>query len=405
MQEKALEEALGWLWSTGLPKDVDEKARLLVLDTVGCVLAASRKPKLRKFAEVLAASDPGSATVPGFAQTFSSTAAAALFASAACADEACEGLARAHGRPGVPAIAACMGLVRGMLWQRMDELIPAVVAGYEIGGRMGEAIRMKPGMHVDASWPSLGTAVATARILGGTKEQALAAVRTAACQVPQSLYLPAKTGADARNTYLSHASHLGILAAQSAHAGYTAPEGALGKIGAGAFAPPGEWLVLQGYLKPYAAVRHVHYAAAAALALRPKLVGKLGAITRIELSTYAEALTYCANRAPKTPIQAQFSLSYGVACGLLTGDLSPASYEELENETLKKIESRITLRDWNSGERGATLKVYLGDSHVEASVDRVPGDPEQPMTRAEVLAKFERYAGAAGEGYLKAILK
>ena len=84
-------------------------------------------------------------------------------------------------------------------------------------------------------------------------------------------------------------------------------------------APPDEWLIIEAYLKPFAAVRHVHYGAAAALALSENVFGRLGEIVRIELATYAEALTYCGNRAPATAIQAQFSLSYGVACVLATG--------------------------------------------------------------------------------------
>ena len=399
-RETELESVLQWLFADSMPKQVEEKARLLLLDTLGCVLAASPKPRLRAFAARLAASDPGPVRVPGFTDSFSVTSAAALFCAAACWDEACEGLARAHGRPGVAVIASCLSLAQ-VRPQCLQEVLDAIATGYETGGRLGEAVRMGPGMHVDATWPGFGVAAAVVRLSRGSVNEALAAVRTAACQMPHSLYLAAKAGAEARNTYLGHSAQLGLLAANAALAGCTAPEGALEEIGAGVIARPGEWFVLEGYLKPYAAVRHVHYGVAAALALRPKLANRLHDITRIELSTYAEALTYCGNRAPRTAIQAQFSLSYGVACALATGELGPASYDSgmLENGNIRELERKIVLSGHpdlkTPARRGATLVVELDGEKLEQTVARVAGDPGQPMTREQVLEKFTRYTGFA----------
>jgi len=408
-RDAQLAAVLQWLWRRAPPREVDHKARLLLLDTVGCVIAASRKPKLKRLAALLARVEPGKVRVPGYAQRFSVSAASYLFATSACWDEACEGLARAHGRPGVPVIAACHALAQA-LKRSFAATLRAIIAGYEAGGRMGEAVRMAPGLHVDATWPGFGVAVAVVRLSGGSARQALDAVRIAACQMPHSLYLPVKAGADARNTYLAHSAQLGLLAAHAALAGMAAPAGALDAIGAGRFASRGRWLVLEGYLKPFAAGRHVHYGAAAALALRPKLAGRLRAITRIELSSYDEALSYCGNRAPKTPLQAQFSLSFGVAAALVTGDLGPDAYG-MKDRRIAGLEKKVVLsRDralTNAGRRGATLVVRVGGERLAFSVDRVSGDPGKPMTRAEVLAKFARYSGrpaAEGAQFLNRLL-
>lgn len=404
-RDAQLAAVLQWLWRNAPPRSAEAKARLLLLDTLGCVIAASRHPKLRRLARQLARAEPGRIQVPGYAQGFSVSAAAHLFATSACWDEACEGLARAHGRPGVPVIAACHALAQALKCT-LGELLRAIVVGYETGGRMGEAVRMAPGMHVDATWPGFGVAAAVVRLQGGSAAEALAAVRIAACQMPHSLYLPVKAGADARNTYLAHAAQLGLLAAQAALAGIAAPAGVLDAVGAGRFAARGKWLLPEGYLKPFAAVRHVHYGAAAALALRPRLTGRLEAIRRIELRTYREALTYCGNREPRTPIQAQFSLSFGVAAALATGDLGPSAYG-MADRRIAALEKKVVLAEdralTRSGRRGATLIVRAGEARLAMTVDRVSGDPAQPMTRAEVLAKFARYSGrpaAAGARWL-----
>ena len=129
------------------------------------------------------------------------------------------------------------------------------------------------------------------------------------------------------------------------------------------------------------------------------MFGKLGEIVRIELATYAEALTYCGNRAPATAIQAQFSLSYGVACVLATGELVPDSYTAsfLTRPELKNLEAKVKLvedtRLTQGGLRGATLSIELSDQILMIHIDRVTGDPGEAMTRAELLAKFARYSG------------
>ncbi len=385
--ETPLAEAIEWLFRTRPPAAVDAKARMLVLDTLGCAIAGRRHAEVQAYARSLEAADPGSAA-----------SAAALFASSACWDEACEGLARAHGRPGVAVLAACSALAQrhGHSYQKV---LDAYIVGYEIGGRLGEAMRIAPGMHVDGAWPSLGVAAAAVRLLGGSAAQALAAVRIAACQIPNSLYLPIAAGANARNTYLAHAALLGMLAAYSALGGVVAPEGA---VQGTKIASPGEWLILEAYTKPYAAVRHVHYGAAAAQALLPDVRDRIKDIRGIELSVYKEALTYCGNRAPKTPIQAQFSLSYGVACMLATGKLEPESYS-MNNLEISALEKKVVLTDDTTlSGRGATLTIEIGNEILKKKIEQVAGDPSLPMTRDEVLAKFARYAGRDGRAILEA---
>jgi 2-methylcitrate dehydratase PrpD len=398
--EAPLAEALEWLFRTRAPAAVETKARELVLDTFGCVLAARRHPELLAFGKKLETADPGSAA-----------SAAAFFAAAACWDEACEGSARAHGRPGLPVLAACNALSRSNPYS-YQEILSAYIVGYEVGGRMGESLRVAPGMHVDGAWPCFGVAAAVVRLFGGSAAQALAAVRIAACQMPYALYLPVAAGANARNTYLSHTAQLGMLAASAALGGIVAPTGALEELHSRALAnappgaplaPPGAWLIAEAYLKPYAAVRHVHYGAAAAMALRPKIAGRLKGISRIRLSTYAEALAYCGNRAPHSAIQAQFSLSYGVACALATGELVPGSYdlEKFEKKEILSLEAKVELSEdrelTRAGKRGATLVVECDGEKFEHTVERVTGDPSMPMTRAELLAKFASYSGLAPE--------
>ncbi len=390
-----LDGALDWL--VGLdrryPSAVEAQARLLLLDTLGCLIAGLDHPPVRAVATGLARSFPGALSWPGSAEALSPAGLASLGALAACWDEACEGLASAHGRPGLPVAPVVLALGAGL---PLSTLLDALILGYEIGGRMGQAWPIKPGMHVDGGYHSVGVAVATARLRGASTAQMRDAISATVCQLPSSLYLPITQGSSARNLYPAHAVLLGVLAGEAAASGMAAPDGAVEKARAvvlgleapAVIAPAGHWLILDGYLKPFAAVRHVHYGVTAALALRPKL-GDATAIRAIRLSVYEEAARYCGNRAPETVIQAQFSLSYGVAAALVYGDLAPEAYRDLHHQELRRLEALIDLRiDPSRVERGAHLEIETEAGRLAAESGPLPN----AMAEADVVAKFARYA-------------
>ena len=375
----------------------------MLLDTVACMLAARSAPEVLALEAQFGRMETGRFRFPG-GKPLSVMGAAALAAMSATWDEACEGLALAHGRPGVPVIAALLpqGIAaNATLGATLDSLI----AGYEIGARAGAWLRIRPGMHVDGNWPALGVAAAVAHLFNLSAEERMTAICIAACQLPTSLYLPVASGANARNTYLSHSAWLGVLAAMSAAAGVKAPLDALPQYAArcsaaGEDAPVahGRFLLLDAYFKPHAAVRHVHYGAEAARILREQLGGETTAITAIRLRIYEEAMTYCGNRDPSKPIQAQFSLSFGLAAALLYGGIEAAVYREenfhhvelrrLERLVAIEVDAALTAR----AARGATLTIEAAGKTLEQTVAAVKGDPELPMGEDEVRAKFLRCA-------------
>jgi 2-methylcitrate dehydratase PrpD len=260
--------------------------------------------------------------------------------------------------------------------------------------------RIKPGMHVDGSWHALGAAAACAHVVGADVAQA---VRLAACQIPFSLYRPIAFGMSGRNTYPAHAALLGLLSAAASKAGTEAPRGGLAQARALALSPAapatrsaaGEWLILRAYTKPFAGVRHAHYAAAAAIALRPRL-RDLAAVRALRLHIYGEALRYAGNRAPTRPISAQFSLSFAVAAALRFGDLAPDAYRAIDDPELRRLEALVELVEdpalTAAGRRAARLVAETSDGAVEAAADSVPGDPDNQMSEAQVVAKFHRLA-------------
>ena len=387
----------------GLPK-VEQKARLLLLDTLACAVAGLGKAEPRALAKQLARIAPGPVRLPGTHEGLAPAEAAYVLALAACWDEACEGLARAHGRPGLHAVATAAALGNA-LKATIEDVLHAIVSGYEIGGRFGEALRIRPGMHVDGGWGSLASTAAAAHTLNADVETTGNALAMAACQMPCSLYLPIAEGCSARNTYAAHAASMGIFYAQSAMAGMTAPEGAVDAANALNFRgeklhpspsdATDEFYILEGYLKPHAAVRHVHYGVACAMLWRKENPhADPGAIEALELETYEEAVRYCGNRLPQAPVQAQFSLTYGLAHALRTGTLNPDAYlpEALGNAGQQSLERKITVTvNPRIRDRGAILRVRTGDRVQSYEVDSVEGDLENPVSARQVIAKAGQY--------------
>ena len=401
-------------------------ARLILLDTIGCMLAGREAPEVMVFEENYSALESGPFTFPG-GRRLSLMAAAQVGAMAATWDEACEGHAYAHGRPGVPAVAALLPLAvaseRGL-----DATVDALALAYEVGTRAGGWLRIKPGMHVDGVWPGLGVAAGVARLIGLDADGIARAINIAACQLPASIYLPVTQGKTARNTYLAHSASLGMQAAFAAQALISAPEDALAYYAANfsaatpdALPAPHEDLILDAYIKPHAAVRHVHYGAEMARSAREELgtdgaaagIGGAGGsngnagsaglistagISRIELAIYREATVYCGNRAPQTPIQAQFSLSFGIAAMLRFGVLDSSVYrrDKFEDPELRRLEALVEIKIDRAletqGKRGGSLLISDGYKDIERDVRAIPGDASMPLSAEEVAAKFMRYA-------------
>lgn len=384
-----------------LPAEVETRARWLLLDTLGCAVAGGRSPEVRAWLDQhhLRADPYGT---PADGAVAADIGPAMALTMGACWDEACEGHAGAHGRPGVAALGA---LWPSVLELSLADLLRAVVVGYEVGARMGAALRIAPGMHVDANWPSLGAAAAAACALGLDPERIVTAVGIAACQLPSSLYRPVETGDTARNTYLGHAALLGRMAAQSAAAGISAPPDAVESYARVSYdrpaaTPPrgaGDFEILSGYFKEFSAVRHVHYAAHAACSMKAET--EPDRIESIELWTYPEAMQYCGIRAPRTPLQAQFSLSFGVAAMLRHGRLDPAVYRtpDFTDPVLRSLEQKVVIHaepGW-SDRRSARLRLVGADGRVlEAVSSAVRGDESMPWSQAALTDKFVSYTEA-----------
>lgn len=401
----ALEQIVPWAWQAALalPDAVQTRAQRLWTDTVSCAWSGLQDPTCRNWLALQSHSEPGTVPVPGSSARLTAPAAAAALAMGACWDEACEGSALAHGRPGVPIVAALWSQL-GLAKPSWQALWRATAVGYEVGARLGGRLRIRPGHHVDGMWSAFGAAAAVCHLHGLDSQSALGALEVCAVQLPYSLYQPVAQGANVRNMYLGHSTWLALQSVQAVRAGLTAPSGAIDTFArlaldsgdAATIEPPGRWWLLDSYWKPFAGVRHVHYGAQAAIDLRAQLPS-LSTITALRADVYPEALVYCGNRDPQTVIGAQFSLSFGIAAALVFGDLSPAQYRPgpFHDPQLRRLEQLLEIRPdpqaFPGTRRGARLQALVDGRWLQATCDEVLGDPGCEPDATALADKFARY--------------
>ncbi|MFQ6058235.1 MAG: MmgE/PrpD family protein, partial [Anaerolineae bacterium] len=189
------------------------------------------------------------------------------------------------------------------------------------------------------------------------------------------------------------------------------------------FIPQGLTSGMQDYkitgvsIKPHASCRHTHPAIDAALALRQEHDLAPERIEQVEVETYGAALALCDNPAPGTPYAAKFSLQYCVVCALARGRAGLADFEPaaLEDEAIGRLLPRVRVgldkgldicypQEWP-----ARVRVITGDGETLEALVRTPkGDPENPLTWAELEAKFRDLASgtayaAASEAIITAV--
>lgn len=295
-------------------------------------------------------------------------------------------------------------------------LLDAIVRGYEATIRIGAALGTSHyrHWHTTATAGSFGAAAAVASVLGLDPEATADALGTAG-STTGGLWQVRHEDAPTKSIHNAESARRGHVAAFLARAGIRGPrrilEGPQGLFAATApeadaaalLAPGPTWLIAETSIKPWPACRHAHPAIdALRLALGRS---DSGAVDRVRITTYAEALRFCDRPEPRTPAEARFSLQHAAAVVLLRGapgldDFTPSAIADPMVVSLREHvdvaeDPRATARF--PAHFGATVTLQLADGReVGSTVTDAWGDPEWPLTPAEIRAKALRLVAAGG---------
>lgn len=324
-----------------------------------------------------------------------------------------------------------------------SRFLAAAVAGYEVSIRVGEALGPEhyAFFHTTGTAGTLGAAVAVGHLLGLDEQQMLWAIGSAATQAA-GLWQFLAEGSMSKPLHTAKASYNGALAAYLAEQGFTGPEHSLcGERGLlAATTPAGALLTTGDYsedlrqeqrsrlvdgiveeldgskavfgeyrtpnvsIKYHASCRHTHPSVDALLSIMQEHRLRADDLEAIRAHVYTGAYDLLNGVAATSPWAAKFSLPFCLAQAALQGRLSLDAFNQdaLTDPRVTHLMGRVSLsvdpslddsypRFWPAW---VEVETKSGSTHTQR-IDTPKGDPENPVTDAELDAKFLLLASAA----------
>jgi len=399
-------------WET-LPGQVRERALLMLADTLGVAVAGARTPELRRLLDAWAP-PAGDATVLGTGRRAGADDAAWLNGTAACALELDEGNKHAQGHPAAHVLFAAVATAQTLDSVRSGgEVLAALVAGYEVAARFGQAVRRRTDLHTHGHWGATGAGAAVAALRRLPPGRVAAAIDAAGGLVYVSPWAVVLDGSFVRNLWAAGANVSGLVAARLAAAGLAEVAGTPARTLGG---PVGDldpavlteglgdrFAVTEGYVKRHASCSYTHPAADAVLALRARHGFVAADVARVTVDTHRLAAPL-APLATRTRLAAMFSIPYVVAVALADGAVAPASFDEARrgDPATLDLAARVSVRHDPAldrrlpAERVSRVTVDLGDgvSHTVEQPNPVGDADHEPFGPLEVRDKLSRLIGA-----------
>ena len=393
-----------------VPAPVREQLGWILADTIAAIVGGSAEPELRALAGKHRAA--GCATLPGLGRTCDADAAALINGTAGTFLEMDEGNRFSRGHPAVHVVPAALALCeqRGAA---ADVFLSAVLAGYEVGSRLGAASRLRGSMHPHGTWGTVGAAASCARVAGLGPQAMRETINIASSLTTATSKQTMLDGGLVRNVYAGLSNRSGLLALQLAESGFSGERDGLasvfGKVvsehldtaeltrGMGA-----QWHVLQNYFKLHSCCRFNH----GTLDAIDQIAGRqpLPAphrILAIQVDTYNLAAELD-GKSPHNTLAAKFSVPFAVATRIVHGNsaLASFSWDAVRDPVVQALAQKVAVREDPAMtarlplERPARVEIRCADGSVLAgAVGANRGDDALPYSRQELRAKFLDLAG------------
>lgn len=396
------------LRASAVPAATAEYAHLLLLDGIGCLLAGtSGRPATMACAALDRMGLPPAGKATDLVRGVKTSERDAAFANGVALYSV--GVNDIHRpaivHPGgaiVPVLLA-VGEARGATGA---DLIAAMVAAYEITGRLGRAMHPSHwdrGFHPTGTFNTFGATLAAGRLMGLTEAQLVCALGIAGSQAAgvQAFHTD---GALTMIFHAGRAAQNGVEAAMLAAEGFTGPatvfEDARGFMRAFSDAPDlarmtaglgDSWELDATSFRPFYGCT---YTIAASSAVQQLIASPVAPedVEQIVVSVHPDASTVIDDEDPRTLLAARLSIQFNIALVLRRGAVlvGDATDDALNDAVTRNLLPRIKVRaDMQQSAWGSHLRVQLRDGSVrECRVDLPKGDPANPMSWDDTVAKF-----------------
>lgn len=301
-----------------------------------------------------------------------------------------------------------------------EQLIAAVVAGYEAGARVGEAVNPESYFfwHTTGTAGTFGAAAAAAKLLNLNAAQAVHCLGTAGTQTA-GLWEFLQEGTMSKALHAGKAAFNGILAAVLAKEGFSGasrilegekgfclamtPQARLGKLTEGLGG--GAYKIDENSFKPYACCKHCHAAINAAQLLRGNYQLAPQQIKGIHIKTNSVADNLVNNPSPQNAYGSKFSIQYCVAAALHWGRVGVEEFtaENIRDANVRRLMEQVTVEidpeleaefKCNPDKWSARVIIDTVDGRqYQQFIEYPKGDPQNPVSYAETEDKFRSLSG------------
>ncbi len=292
-----------------------------------------------------------------------------------------------------------------------EELITAIVAGYEVCYRIGEAVSPSHYYywHNTATCGTFGSAAASAKLLNLNVEQTAYALGNAGTQAA-GLWEFIEDGANTKQLHTAKAAYNGVLAAMLARKNFSSAskilEGRRGFFQAMSTEYNEEKIteqlgkqfkIIENSFKIHASCRHTHPAMDCVLQLVQEHNLTHESIQNIDIHTYQTVLDITDNPQPDSIYASKFSSQF---CSALiavnqSASLKDFTEESLHSPVIRELMEKVSVAAdpyFNGAypeKWGAKVEITLENGmKFEASTDYPKGDPENQAAKDEMVAKF-----------------
>ena len=400
---------------TNAPKDIVERIRLAILDTLGCIVFGSLNSSCSVLKGVVSdVSSSKRASVIGTDITTWPPMAALTNGTMGHRFDFDDGISQACGlHAGISVVPAVLA-VGESIRSSGNSVLEATIVGYEVGARIGRAVKSREvylrGFHAHGILAGFAAAAACAHLLDLSRKQTSNALSAAACFSPVSAWTAFPSGGMSKDAYGGWPSMLGIMACYLAQEGFTSPadvfENKFGfyniiadRFEAGEiFEGLGDRFVFpqSHYYKPHSTCRLAHNPADCALSIvrtNHILADQIKQIRVVASDVVWNLPTGGPN--PINDIQARASIHYGVAAAILYGDLGVDSFSDsaIANASVRELAGKVQILVDPSlasiyPRRPIQVEVVTKDGKYFAQTM----DSERSLDRQGVIDKFRNLA-------------
>jgi 2-methylcitrate dehydratase PrpD len=389
------------------PAGVEREAHRTLTNWIGCAIGAARHPTLDAALAAMQELAPAAqATVLGRRERVDIASAALLNGISSHTFDFDDTHLKTIIHPAGPVASSAFALGEH-IGSSGRELIDALVIGIDVACRIGNMIypeHYDRGWHITGSTGMLGAAAACARLLSLDVDRTTMALGIAASQ---PVGVREQFGSMTKPFHPGGAARVGLTAALLAKHGFTASARAIEAPRgiAQTYSTKCAWNEITDELgsrfeiafntyKPFACGIVIHPSIDGCVQARNAHSLRAEDIARIDVRVHPLVLELTGKKAPRTGLEAKFSVYHACAAAIIFGQAGEAEFADdiVGRPDVVALRDRVNATpDRRIGEASADVTVTRHDGRAHhLVVEHALGSLERPMTDDDLAAKFHR---------------